>query len=518
MIPYARIANSILAILTGVLMALLFPPYNLVWFAPIALTPLLIACAREESRWWRFAYGYGAAIVYWVLLCHWIQWTMEHHGGMSGALAWLCFALLCLLKSLQMGAFALLSGSVIRRWFAIPAIAALWVVLEWTHACSGFEWLNLGNAASDLSLPLRLAPVTGVWGISFVFALMGTVVASLILRLHRHPAVWLLALPCLVLLPDLPAPRKGTAGAVVVQPNIDDETVWSQELIDNTERQMRLFSLGVAGRDHSTDMIVWPEVPAPFYESDSAFVDQLSSIAKQAQAGVLAGVVARSARNGPPLNSALLIDENGNRVSRYDKVNLVPFGEYVPWPFGAIAEKVSTEAGDFTPGRGVVVSRLGGHGVGTFICYESVYPNYIRQFASSGAEVLFNISNDSWFGKSAARYQHLLIVRMRAAENDRWIVRATNDGVSGVIDPAGRVLTTLPEYEESSSRLRFGYVAGKTFYTRHGDWFVLLCGIAVAGALATTMLPGRYRPGPIDNRPAGYQPGYQPAPQLLREM
>jgi apolipoprotein N-acyltransferase len=130
-----------------------------------------------------------------------------------------------------------------------------------------------------------------------------------------------------------------------------------------------------------------------------------------------------------------------------------------------------------------VVSGLGPHKIGTFICYESVFPNYIRQFAAGGAQTLFNISNDSWFGKTAARYQHLLIVRMRAAENDRWIVRSTNDGISGVIDPAGRVGLTLPEYQEAAARVQFSYIGDQTFYTRHGDWFVWVCWAGSVGAL-----------------------------------
>lgn len=489
----ARLTGVLLALASAGLLVLVFPPFSLVWLAPAALAPLLVTCAREDSWPWRFAFGYTAGIVYWFGTCHWIQWTLEHHGGMSGALAWFCFALFCLAKALQMGAFAALSGMVMRRWFAVPAIAAMWVAIEWTHSYTGFEWLNLGNAASDMSLPLRLAPITGVWGISFALALMSAVIAALVTRSQRHPAVWLLILPCLFFLPDLPAARKGTVGAVVVQPNIDDDSVWSQDLLDNTERQMRLFSLSVAGRDHSTAVIVWPEVPAPFYESDSTFTSLASSLAKQAQAAVLTGVVARAEPKGPPLNSALLIDSDGNRVSRYDKVNLVPFGEFVPWPFGLIAQKVSTEAGDFAPGDKVVVSSIDGHGIGTFICYESVFPSYIRQFAASGAQVLFNISNDSWFGKSAARYQHLLIVRMRAAENDRWIVRATNDGITGVVDPAGRVGLTLPEYQEASARVQYDYVGEQTFYTRHGDWFVLLCALASIAALTSAVLPARRR-------------------------
>ena len=493
----ARLTGTLLALCSAGLLVLLFPPFGFVWLAPVALAPLLIACAREDRWQWRFAFGYAAGVVYWFGLCHWIQWTMEHHAGISGALAWALFVLFCLIKALQMAAFAALAGLVMRKWLALPAIAALWVVIEWTHSYMGFEWLNLGNAASDMALPLRLAPITGVWGISFSLALMGAVVAEVVMavleRQGRHSSVWLLALPGLFILPPLPAASTGRATAIVVQPNIDDDSVWSQDLLDSTERQMRLYSIAPAGRDHSTDVIVWPEVPAPFYESDSAFTGLVSSIAKQAQAAVLTGVVARTSSH-EPLNSALLVDENGNRVSRYDKVNLVPFGEFVPWPFGVITQKVSSEAGDFAAGNKIVVSRMGTHEIGAFICYESVFPGYIRQFAAAGAQVLINISNDSWFGKSAARYQHLLIVRMRAAENDRWIVRATNDGISGVIDPAGRVGLTIPEFREGSARVHYNYIGDETLYTRHGDWFVLVCAIVGLAAVANAVLPGRRRP------------------------
>jgi apolipoprotein N-acyltransferase len=487
------IVNWILALASAGLLVLLFPPFNLYWLSPLALAPLLIACARESSWRWRFAFGYAAGIVYWFGLCHWIQWTLAHHAAMGDGLAWLLLGLFCLAKALQLGVFASLSGLVIRKPYAVPAIAALWVAIEWTHSYTAFEWLNLGNAASDLPLPLRLAPITGVWGISFSLAMIAVVVASLAARTQRHPAFWLAVLPALYLLPDVPAAQPGTTGAVVVQPNIDDEAVWTGDLLRDTERQMRLFSLSVAGKDRKTSIIVWPEVPAPFYENDPDFAALVSGMARQADAAVLTGVVAHVGGRGAPLNSALLIDAKGNRVSRYDKVNLVPFGEFVPWPFGMITQKISTEAGDFAAGSNVAVSRMDGHRIGAFICYEAVFPSYVRRFADSGAEVLFNISNDSWFGKTAARYQHLLIVRMRAAENRRWIVRSTNDGVSGVVDPAGRVVRTLPEFEESSARLPYGYVTGTTFYTRHGDWFVLLCGLGALGAVTSAVLPARRR-------------------------
>jgi len=488
------ILNWILALTSSALLVLLFPRFSFVWLAPIALTPLLIACARE-TRWrWRFALGYAAGVAYWFGLCNWIQWTLWQHAGVSSALAWFLFVLFCLAKAVQMGVFAALAGVLFRSAFALPAIAALWVALEWTHAWTGFEWLNLGNAGSDMSLPLRLAPITGVWGLSFTFALMSAGIAALILRRSRLQILWLLLLPALVFLPAVPDLERGNVSAVLVQPNIGDETLWTPDLLRRTEQQMTLLSLSpVLGRARDTELIVWPESPAPFYDTDPEFMGILASIAKSAHTDVLAGVVARAA-DGAPLNSALLIGPNGAVVSRYDKVHLVPFGEFVPWPFGLLTRKVSNEAGDFEAGRKAVVSPLGAHKIATFICYESVFPSYIRQFAASGAEALFNISNDSWFGKSQARYQHLQIVRMRAAENARWILRATDNGITAAIDPAGRVLRSTEEYAELAARFQYRYRRDLTFYTRYGDWFVLLCALIAAAALTNAVLPARRRP------------------------
>lgn len=409
-------------------------------------------------------------------------------------MSWFLFALFCLAKAAQMGIFATLAGMLMQSRLALPGIAALWVAIEWTHSWTGFEWLNLGNAGSDMSVPLRLAPVAGVWGISFVFALMSAAVAWMILRKSRPQILWLLLLPLLVFLPGVPPPARGTASAILVQPNIDDETEWTPQLVNQTEQQLMLLSTTpVLTHDRRIDLIVWPEMPAPFYDTDPVFTDRVASVAKMAHAAVITGVVARAA-DGAPLNSALLVGPHGLVVSRYDKVNLVPFGEFVPWPFGLLTNKVSSEAGDFEAGRKVVVSSIDGHSAGTFICYESVFPGYIRRFADAGAEALFNISNDSWFGKSAARYQHLLIVRMRAAENARWILRATNNGITAAIDPAGRVVQRAQEYTELAARFQFGYRQDRTFYTQHGDWFVALCAIFAAAVLTNAVLQARRHP------------------------
>ena len=237
-------------------------------------------------------------------------------------------------------------------------------------------------------------------------------------------------------------------------------------------------------------ILVWPEEPAPYYyEEDAGFRDYVDNLARTAHAYLLLGTVAHTAK-GDPLNSAELISPSGSAVTRYDKVNLVPFGEFVPWPFNYLASKVSTEVGDFVAGRRVVVSAVGNHRIGAFICYESVFPGFVRKFAANGAEVLFNISNDGWFGQSAARRQHLDIVRMRAAENRRWILRATNDGITAAIDPGGRLRGTLPANARAAYYTRFTYIPAQTVYTRFGDWFAAACALIATLCAVSSALPG----------------------------
>ncbi len=467
----------LLALLTAALLIFIFPKFDIAWFAPIALTPLLVAIAKESRARRRFWLGYACGAVYWFGVCYWIQFVLSVHGGMGDALGWLVFTLFCLAKALQMGVFATLAGFAMRRSWAVPAVAALWVAIEWTHGPLGFAWLDLGNAASDMQIPMRLAPFTGVYGVSFLFAMMSAAVALAILRRPRVQLAWMLLLPLLYLLPALPAPQRGDATAIVVQPNIPEDTEWTPQTFERTEQRLAVLTLGpIMNRQHAADFLVWPEVPAPLYDDDPALHQLAANLARESHASFLLGVVGRT-EDHSILNSALLLSPNGDFVSRYDKVNLVPFGEFVPWPLGAITKKISTEAGDFRPGDKVIVSQTDGHKIGTFICYESVFPNFIRRFARDGAEVLFNLSNDSWFGKSAARDQHLRIVRMRAAENRRWIVRATNNGITASIDPAGRVVHSVPSYTEITARLNYGYVRSNTLYTEWGDWFVLLCGV-----------------------------------------
>lgn len=481
--------NALLAVATALLLFATFPPLNLQFLAPVGLTPLLLGVYREREWWRRLLWGELAGMVYWGATCYWIQGVLEHYGrmGLAGSLG--VFTLFCLIKGLHWAAYAALAGPLMHRSYGVPAAAALWTGLERTHAPLGFPWLALGNAGIDMDLPMRLAPLVGVYGLSFLFALIAATLAALLARKRREQIAWLLPIPALMALPHPPAPSQADREVVVLQPNIDPDQDWSGDTFQRIASRLLYRSLVAAAAPEQSppDLLVWPEVPAPFYYfTDPRFQQALNELAKAASTPILAGTVAFTEK-GEPLNSAVYISAKGEFLARYDKNLLVPFGEFVPRYF-AFVNKITKEAGDFVAGRQVVTVAVAGHRLGAFICYEAAFPHFVRQFARQGAEVLLNLSNDGYFGRSAARHQHLLLARMRAAENGRWLVRATNDGITVAIDPAGRVRQMFPEYEEMAARLRFSYSKQITPYTRWGDWFAWTClasGLFLAGSSLT---------------------------------
>lgn len=469
--------NLGLSVLSGILLILVFPRFNLTWLAPVALTPILIACCRERSWRKRAVQGAAAGFVFWFGVCYWIQFVLEVHGGMGRWGGWGTFVLFAFLKGLHMALFATLAGFLMPRTWALPAIAALWTGIERTHGPLGFAWLDLGNAGIDMPLLMRLAPVSGVYGLSFAFALLACALALVALRRPRRELVWLVVLLALPLLPALPNPGAGTISARVVQPNVDTEGDWTEARLATLEQQMRSLSYAPG-----VDLIVWPEIPAPFYPATPEFHRYVAQVAHDSNVPMLFGGVAKTLA-GSPLNSAFLIGPAGEVRDRYDKVKLVPFGEFVPEPFGFV-NRITSEISDFVPGSRIVIFNADSHRIGAFICYESAFPDLVRQFTKSGAEVLVNLSNDGYFGTSAAREQHLSLVRMRAAENERWILRATNDGITAVVDSSGRVRDRMEPYKEMAATMKYDFSQRLTPYVRFGDWFAWSClAIALAGVL-----------------------------------
>jgi apolipoprotein N-acyltransferase len=290
-------------------------------------------------------------------------------------------------------------------------------------------------------------------------------------------------------------PKSATAAsAVLLQENINVGAqgvgaAETKEQMLSSFTQLSLHPQTGAGSGASVttkpQIIAWPEAPADFVDNDPVFRSSLSTLAIQAQTPVVVNAITVGQRNPnghyDEYNSADFFQPDGTYAGRYDKMRLVPFGEYVPY------KPLFFFAGDllgslpFVPGVQRRLFASQGRQYGVFICYESIFGDDIRRFVNDGAEVLVNISDDGWYGDSSAPWEHLDMVRMRAIENGRWIVRATNTGITAAIDPLGRVTATMPRHVRGSIEVNFGYRSGKTLYTRFGDWFGWLC--AIVGAV-----------------------------------
>jgi apolipoprotein N-acyltransferase len=529
-----------LALLSGVLQVLPFPLAGPVptWraaFCWIALTPLLFALAANDRRGSSLSILQSALLAYlcgfiWYLgNCYWIYQTMYLYGGLDKPIALGILLLFCLYLGLYHALFGALfavarAGS--RTRFALLLSPVLWVAVELARArITGLPWDLLGLAQIDNSAVTKLAPYTGAYGISFVIALVNALwLVRFQLRERKHTRLLLTAVGvaivviCIVGVRWIARPHRSTATATatLVQENLEVGAA-AKEPVASTQELLESFSylsrhpgermyLGMPEQKgtpvirfvpsptpRNSDLIIWPESPAPFQEDDAEFRSALSSLAIQTHAPVIVGNIAidrttSNARGYFLFNCASFISPQGEFVGRYDKMHLVPFGEYVPFKdLLFFAQNLLHEAGTFDAGKTRSLFYANGHSYGTFICYESIFADEVRQFVRDGADVLINISNDGWYGDTSAPWQHLNMVRMRAIENHRWILRATNTGVTASIDPYGRVVAAAPRHVRTSIRVRFGYERDLTFYAAHGDWFAWICALATAAVLLSGM-------------------------------
>ncbi|MGB6333769.1 MAG: apolipoprotein N-acyltransferase [Candidatus Sulfotelmatobacter sp.] len=522
----------LLVLLSSILQVLIFPLAGLYILSWVAFAPLIAALLRARPAGvleingsvdlqaakpgQAFLLAYVSGILWYAGTCYWIYNTMHEHGGLSVPFALLALFLFCLYLGLYHGLFGLLlswsvgpSGDYRRALIAAPF---LWVAVELARFdVTGFPWNLLGTAQVDNISLSRITTWTGVYGVSFEIMLVNVAVAAAFLVLRKKRSTLLVAALAaaavlqagrLVDAPAIPADR----AALLVQENIPVDETWTRDTFERTLRELTDLSVKdfrVKG-DASTvsdasnskpggiDLIVWPESPAPFFTSDPLFREPVSQMARETHSWVVTGAIgtAPAAQSAGPasqvFNSAALISPAGDWTARYDKVHLVPFGEYLPFPkLFAFAGGLTKEVGEFEAGTSRTPLDAGGTKLGVFICYESVFPGEVRQFADQGAQVLVNISNDGWYGDSGAYAQHLNQTRMRAIENDRWILSATDTGVTASIDPYGRTVARLPRKERAALVAPYALTSVTTFYTRHGDWFAWLCAIISAGALIT---------------------------------
>jgi apolipoprotein N-acyltransferase len=526
----------LLALFSAILQILIFPLPHFYVLSWVAFAPLVFALLRTRppqtlqlggagrmlpaTPLQGFVLAYVCGVVWYAGTCYWIYATMRQYGGVNAPAAAGLLFLFCLYLALYHGAFGLLvsllgSWQTVRRseqpfsprMFILAPF--LWVAVELARTrITAFPWDLLGTAQVD-NIPLaRIATVTGVYGLSFEIMVVNCAFAAafLVSRQKRRTmlaasvgAAIVLQAGSLIKPPALPTDHV----ALLVQQNIpvQEGSEWTKDFFEATLRDLAGISLHPPGAEGvHADLIAWPESPAPFYTTDPTFRDAISNVARQSGAWVVAGSLGiRNATQDPTrstqtFNSAALVSPQGVWHGRYDKMHLVPFGEYVPFrSIFFFAGGLTQQVGDFTHGDSRAPLDAGGMKLGTFICYESVFPDEVRQFAAQGAQVLVNLSNDGWYGDSGAWAQHLAQARMRAVENGRWLLRDTNTGLTSSIDPYGRVVASVPRKLRTVLVAPYALTSVTTFYTRHGDWFAWLCAIISVAALITRFLPKRNR-------------------------
>jgi apolipoprotein N-acyltransferase len=508
--------------LSAVLQVLIFPLPGFYVLSWVALAPLMVALLRarpagdletSDSPRLRaagpgqaFLLAYICGILWYAGTCYWIYDTMRQYGGLSVPVALLALFLFSCYLGLYHGAFGLLLSLLVKPGrdcrLALVSAPFLWVAVELARTrITGFPWNLLGISQVDNVALCRIAGWTGVYGISLEIALVNVALAAafLVPRKKRGPlliaglaAAAVLQAGKLIEAPALPTDHT----ALLVQENVPVSANWTTAYFQQTLRDLTALTVkDFAGRSaigqtsqapaSKIDLVVWPESSAPFYASDPLFRHAVGEMARETGAWTVAGAIGTNPADAMRVyNSAVLVNSQGDFVTRYDKVHLVPFGEYLPFPsVFAFAGGLTKEVGEFERGESRQPLNAGSSPLGVFICYESIFPDEVRQFANEDAQVLVNISNDGWYGDSGAYAQHLNQTRMRAIENDRWLLSATNTGVTASIDPWGRIVARLPRKERSTLAAPYALTSVTTFYTRHGDWLAYACAIISLGAL-----------------------------------
>ena len=484
---------------SGVLLALAFPEPHwspLAWFA---LVPLLIV-ALEASPVAAFAWGFLQGAIFYAITLEWLYGFFRSYGGMSVLVSVAVLGLLVTVLSVYTGAYAA-GVRLMRRsgtGWALAVSPFLWVALELIRTrmpVIGFPWNLLGYAVSDNLGLVQLVTITGIYGLSFVVAGYNALLFWAWRRRLSEAkiAIWSGVTAILVLVvvfgPRLVPTPTGRYTAHLVQLNLRPQENYSANWERNHAAQLaEMQRLSIDAGRSAPGLVVWPEAPAPFSMQDPAFAVRAREIARQSKSDFLAGVDWWAYPRGRPVqvfNSAVMVSPAGKTVFRYDKMHLVPFGEYVPWrQWLFFARNLIGGVGDFTPGRKFTVGRLAGHRFSAFICYEAIFPNEVRQFADRGAQLFINISDDGWYGRSEALEQHLNMARVRAVENRRWLLRDTNTGLTAAIDPYGRIRARLPADRSAALTVRYNFRTGRTLYTRWGDWWAKLSLIVACLAFA----------------------------------
>ncbi len=480
---------------SAILLILSFPNFEYYLLAWIGLVPLLVVIARRPAPLRAFILGWAAGSVFFYITCYWLTYSMIHYGGLPTVLAYLLLIPAAIVVGIFHGLFAALVALAIQKWGRLTILLApvFWITCEWLRLeITGQLWNALGYSQAYHHRIIEPATWGGVYAVSFLLVAINAAVALLII--HRTALSIALALLVgfavgAVIRGSVPATLnrpiyKGQIVKIVaVQPNVPMNPVKStEETKELLERHIALSTQGLATPAEGPRLVIWPESPMNFtYASNKTFQEFVAGFTRQNHTSLLFNSL-EPAPNEGSYNSALLVNEEGRLISQYDKIRLMPFGEYVPLPqWLPGASLISGIVGEFTPGTNYTLMPFGDRKAGVFICIESEYPWIARRLAHDGAGVLINISNDGYLGPTAVMRQHLANAIFRAVENGRPVYRVTNSGLSALISEDGRVEDLTGPFQ-ADVRVWTNHPGERrdTFYTRHGDLFVYVCAVLAA--------------------------------------
>src|SRR6185369_6213475 len=493
------------AISTALLLIVSFPDFGLFLIAWVALVPLMVVIARRPAPWRAFILGWIAGSVFFYVSCYWLTYSMIHYGGLPTILAYLLLVPGALVVGVFPGLFGLVLALAVRKWgrHAVLLAPVFWPACEWVRlSVTGQLWNALGYSQAYHPSLIQAASWGGVYAVSFLVVATNAAITLLIVKQTRRSIVTTLLVALFVAIVilvspvgDAHAPQYAPLTAVALQPNVPMTPVKSaDETRQLVERHLELSKLGLKSRaDGVPVVVVWPESPMNFtYASDKTFQELVASFTKENHTSLLFNSL-EPAPDGGAYNSALLINEEGRLISQYDKIRLMPFGEYVPLPHWLPgASLISGIVGDFTPGTNYTVMPMGSRHVGVFICIESAYPWLAGTLVRNGADTLINISNDGYLGRTAVMRQHLANAILRAVENRTPVLRVTNTGLSALISSDGTVVQSTDGFQVDVRVWPLNQkTTGLTFYTKHGDLFVHACTVLTLAILFVILFRSR---------------------------
>jgi apolipoprotein N-acyltransferase len=470
----------------------------------VALAPLLVALVGASG--WRAArLGYVTGALSSVGLLYWTALVVIQYGGLAFPVGVLVMVALCLAFSVFHGLFGWGVARLVATFGPVGLLGApvVWTGLEYarTHTFFSFPWALLGYSQQALLPFAQVASIAAVYGVSFLVCGVSALLAWAAVEPRPTARRGALASVALVVAAawgwgswqmGQPVAETGRVTVGLVQGGVRQEDKWVPEYASaNVDRHLKLTERAA---DAGARLVVWPESAVPFlFDENPALAALLRDAARRRGIYLFFGNDDRERLpEGRRIHvGAKLLDPSGELVLRYHKIQLVPFGEYVPLQSlftlgGRFAAKLVREVSDFTPGTEAVTGVVDGRGIGGFICYEAIFPSLVRRFAAGGAELLVNVTNDAWYGTTSAPHQHLAMAAFRAIENRRYLVRAANTGITAVVDPRGRVLEPTRLFDTTVLVREVPFVAETTFYTRHGNVFAQACAAMALALLAAT--------------------------------